>query len=170
MNDEIVDLQSQLESSLGRPAQMLGGRSGSLTLRYDRTDLNLLSAFHAIQAKVLSSGMTPTRVGGPAIVPRIVARKGSVSLLARGRCERDELVGMDIVLTEPTGIAATNAPAVFAFLVETLEGMPDPEEAFVGLVNHVLDVKYAESPVEGRRLLGRLLAGIGHHLVDNADN
>ena len=167
MSDETFEVQRQLQELLGEPKQVLGARSGAFTLQYDQTAISLNDLFARMEAKVLSIGLTPIRVGGAAIVPRAVARKGGVHILGRGRVERDSLVGTDFVITEPLAIGSSNAPAVLEFMIDTLEAMADPEDGFVGLVNHVLDMKFAEGPEHGKRLLGRMLTALGHHLTDS---
>lgn len=169
MTEDSIQLQEKLEAAFGTPEQILGSKTGALTLRFPYRNLDVLEAVRQSGAKVLSSGMTPTRVGGPAIVPNVVARAGSVTVIVRGRVEQDALRGLDVIIAEPNLIGSANAQAIFAFLLETIEGMPDPEEAFLGLLYHVLDTKFEESPQAGRLLLGRMLSGLGQYLEQRAD-
>lgn len=161
------DLQNQIISVLGNPRQILGGRYGALVLQYDDPGIDLDRLFVAIGAKVTAMGRTPLKRGGPAIVPRAIATKDGLSVLARGRVESETLRGIDIILTEPNSLGATDSQEVFAFVIGALEGMPDPEEAFLGLVRSVLRTKFDEDKAAGNHLLGKLLSSLGQQLSDS---
>lgn len=169
MTEDSIHLQEKLEAAFGQPEQILGNKTGALTLRFPNRQVDVVEAVRGTGAKVLSSGMTPTRVGGPTIVPNVVARLGAVTVIVKGRVEQDTLKGLDVILAEPNLIGSANAQAIFAFLLDTIESMPDPEEAFLGLLYHVLDTKFEESAQSGRALLGRMLSGLGQYLEQRAE-
>ncbi|AVQ00373.1 hypothetical protein C7S18_24040 (plasmid) [Ahniella affigens] len=161
------DVQNQIISVLGNPRQILGGRFGALVLQYDDPDIDLDRLFVAVGAKVTAMGRTPLKRGGPAIIPRAIAVKDGLSVLARGRVEGETLRGIDIILTEPNALGATDSQEVFAFLIGAIEGMPDPEEAFLGLVRTVLRTKFDEDRTAGNQLLGKLLSSLGQQLSES---
>ncbi len=161
---DTIRVQLAVESAFGAPNQILGGKAGSLTLRYPWSGFDVVATFQRCGALVLSSGMTPIRIGGPAVVPTVVAVHGAITLIARGRVVDDQLAGLDIIMAEPGPLGSANPEVTFALLRDTLQQMPDPDEALIGFLFQILDTRFAQGSERGHQLMGRVLSALGDYV------
>ena len=162
--EDTLRVQLAIEAEFGEPSQILGSKGGSLTLRYQWPGLDIVASIRRCGALVLSNGMTPIRIGGPAVVPTVVALHGAITLIARGRVVGDQLAGLDIIMAEPGPVGSTNPEITFALLRDTLQQMPDPDEALIGFLFQVLDSRFNHSSSGGHQLLGRVLSALGEYV------
>ena len=161
---DTIRVQLAVESEFGAPTQILGGKAGSMTLRYPWSGFDVVATVQRCGALVLSSGMTPIRIGGPAVVPTVVAVHGAITLIARGRVVDDQLAGLDIIMAEPGPVGSANPEITFGLLRDTLQQMPDPDEALIGFLFQILDTRFAQDSERGHQLLGRVLSALGDYV------
>ena len=162
--EDMLRVQLAVEAVFGAPTQILGGKAGTLTLRYLWSGLDVLASIQRCGALVLSSGMTPIRIGGAAVVPTVVALHGAITLIVRGRVVDEQLAGLDIIMAEPGPVGSANPEITFCLLRDTLQQMPDPDEALIGFLLQVLDSRFGQSSERGRQLLGRVLSSLGDYM------
>jgi len=165
-----LEVQHRVESRFGPPTQMLGGRHGTLTLRYDWTGQDVVHLLRNAGAVVLSSGLTPIRIGGAAIVPSVVATLQGVTVMARGRVSRDALDGIDIVLAESSPLSSSNHAAVIDFMAATLSQLPNEDEAVAALLYRMLDARFDMGQDRGDEFLGKLLRALGTYVGSRHDS
>lgn len=164
-----LEVQDRVESRFGPPTQMLGGRHGTLTLRFDWTGQDVAHLLRDAGAVVLSSGLTPLRIGGAAIVPSVVAVLQGVTVMARGRVSRDALDGIDIVLAESSPLSSPNHAAVIEFMAATFSQLPNEDEAVAALLYRMLDARFDVDPARGDEFLGKLLRALGTYVGSRHD-
>lgn len=167
IEDILLHAQETLEQQFGPPGQILGGRGGSLTLRFTRKPDDLPDAVRKLGASIVSEGMTPLFRGGPAIVPNVIADWRGLTLIARGHVQREQLAGIEIVLSASEPLVCARGSAVIDFLHDALDRFPDPDEALARLIARCLELRYDVAPESGHRLAARLLRGISAALEES---